>query len=351
MRQVGLSYLNAYLRRHEACARLAMKWSCLLIFSLFLLPSHETSALQAAQEKDKKKQELKTDKSEKKAPEFMRIRKDGRRIMAMETNVVRYTDSIKYPGTTVDLIGAIHLADPDYYDKLNELFKQYDVLLYEAVKEEGAEIGNGEPPRGGGKIKKDKDMSTDTMVGLSVVSTLQLGMKDMLGLEYQMQGVDYTKKNFVHADMTTKEFNYSMKSRGESFGGMMLKEMGKAMGKKTNPMADLDLMLSVTLGGPIAFRRSVAAQLADQSADEAFADENGESTIITERNKKALKVLDEQLEKGHKKIGIFYGAAHMPDMEKRLKADFYYTRGDVKWLEAWKLRSDKKKKKKAADEK
>lgn len=328
-----------------------MKLLSLVALAVFWLPTHQSHALQATgpQEQNDATAKAKTEKPEKKkAHEFMRLRKDGRKLMAMETNVVRYTDSIKYPGATVDLIGAIHLADAAYYDKLNKLFETYDVLLFEAVKDENAKVGNGKPHRGGAKLKKNDDLSTDTMVGLSVVSTLQVGMKDVLGLEYQMQGIDYTKKNFVHADMTTREFNESMKARGESFGGMMLKEMGKAMGKQptSNPIAQqLDMMFSMLSSDrEIRLRRIMASELSKAAADEAFAGEDGTSTIITERNKKALEVLDEQLEKGHKKIGIFYGAAHMPDMEKRLMEEFYFTRGDVKWLEAWKLRREKKQK-------
>ena len=52
------------------------------------------------------------------------------------------------------------------------------------------------------------------------------------------------------------------------------------------------------------------------------------STIMTERNKVALKKLAEQIADGKKKIAIFYGAAHMSDMEKHLVADFHLQRGN-----------------------
>jgi len=45
------------------------------------------------------------------------------------------------------------------------------------------------------------------------------------------------------------------------------------------------------------------------------------STIIAERNKVALETLKEQIAAGKLKIGIFYGAGHMPDMERRLIDD------------------------------
>jgi hypothetical protein len=61
------------------------------------------------------------------------------------------------------------------------------------------------------------------------------------------------------------------------------------------------------------------------------------STIITERNKRCLEVLDKQLAAGKKKIAIFYGAGHLPDMERRLTADYGFKRSGETWLAAWQL--------------
>ena len=65
------------------------------------------------------------------------------------------------------------------------------------------------------------------------------------------------------------------------------------------------------------------------------------STIITERNKKAFEVLDKQLKDGKKNVAVFYGAGHLPDMEKRLAADFGLKREGEKWLTAWSLERKK----------
>ena len=57
--------------------------------------------------------------------------------------------------------------------------------------------------------------------------------------------------------------------------------------------------------------------------------------ILTERNKAALKVLGEQLQKGKKKLGVFYGAGHMSGLEKTLIDEMGFTRVGEKWLVAW----------------
>ena len=48
-------------------------------------------------------------------------------------------------------------------------------------------------------------------------------------------------------------------------------------------------------------------------------------------------MLKSQLDGGAKRIAVFYGIAHMPDMEKRLinQLDLIYL--DTTWIDAWRL--------------
>ena len=62
------------------------------------------------------------------------------------------------------------------------------------------------------------------------------------------------------------------------------------------------------------------------------------STLITERNKRALEVLRQELQAGKRKVGIFYGAGHLADMHERLIKDFGLTPVNITWLEAWDLK-------------
>jgi hypothetical protein len=69
----------------------------------------------------------------------------------------------------------------------------------------------------------------------------------------------------------------------------------------------------------------------------SFGGEEG-SVIISERNKKALGVLKQQLAHGKKRVGIFYGAGHLSDMDKHMRADFHMQPESITWLTAWDLR-------------
>ena len=62
------------------------------------------------------------------------------------------------------------------------------------------------------------------------------------------------------------------------------------------------------------------------------------SVILTERNKAAVKVLSDTVKAGKKKISLFYGAAHMPDLSKRVREMGFKPVGAVEWKQAWDLR-------------
>jgi hypothetical protein len=62
------------------------------------------------------------------------------------------------------------------------------------------------------------------------------------------------------------------------------------------------------------------------------------SVLLEGRNEAAIAVLKERLEAGDRKLAIFYGAAHMPDLEKRLLDELGFEKVRTHWLEAWKIR-------------
>jgi hypothetical protein len=271
-------------------------------------------------------------KADQSAPKFMRVKKDDRQeVVALETSVVRYTaDPAKRPGVYVDLIGAIHVGDKAYYDGLNKLFADYDAVLYELVAPEGTRIPKEGRPSG----------------NAHPVGALQNGLKSMLDLDHQLDCVDYTVKNLVHADMSPDEFATRMKERNEGWMQMALRMMGQSaamQGRESQRGGEAKMLLALfAKDRPLRLKRIMAEQMADtEGALAALDGPDGGSTIISERNKKALVVLDRELEAGKKRLAIFYGAGHLPDFEKRLTGELGYQRGDERWLSAWSLTTAK----------
>ena len=79
----------------------------------------------------------------------------------------------------------------------------------------------------------------------------------------------------------------------------------------------------------------LAATNLDKHREILGADED--SAVIGARNQRAVDVLISQLDSGSKRIAIFYGVAHMPDLEERLieQLDLVYL--DTAWVDAWRL--------------
>ncbi len=247
--------------------------------------------------------------------------------LALEAAIVRFVPpGSGREGLIVDLISAVHVAEGAYYEELNRRFQQYDAVLYELVAPEGTVI-----PKGG--IKG----------GGSSVSMLQTTMTQVLELEFQLEGVDYTVDNFVHADMTPEQFSESMRSRGESFLKTFFRMLGHAMAQQDNKSAGGDLRLLFALfdkNRAMALKRVLAEEFQNMEGSLTALNGPDGSTLITERNKVALKVLRKQIEAGHKKLAIFYGAGHMFDFEQRLQDDFDLTPLETTWITAWDLKGD-----------
>jgi hypothetical protein len=252
-------------------------------------------------------------------------------VVGMQTAIVRYAavppaGELGEPPIEVDLIGAVHIGDADYYRQLNERFRQYEALLYELVAPEGTVVERG------------RGTSNAHPVG-----ALQNGIKRLLELDHQLELIDYTKANFVHADMTPDEFVQAMEDRNESFFQMYFRMLGEAMAhqnKMSSKGESLDFELFSALFAkdrPRRLKIALAKQLAEmESLMVSFGGEKG-SVIISERNKKALDVLTKQLAAGKRRFGIFYGAGHLNDMDLRLREDFKLQPTAITWVTAWKL--------------
>jgi len=226
------------------------------------------------------------------------------------------------------LFGAVHIADQACYDALNDRFAACDALLYELVG----------PP--------DYRPTKDREEGFNPLAMLQKGLKTSMELSFQLDVIDYGPANFVHADMTTEEFEKSMAERGESLLSIMMEMMMSGMkmqreaidaegGNAQAPPA-VDLVKAFRTGeGRHTLRMLFASQL-EQIELMAAGGKSGEGgTLIQGRNEKCLEVLAREMAAGKKKLGIYYGAAHLPHMEQRLVRDLGFQKINHEWLVAW----------------
>lgn len=226
----------------------------------------------------------------------------------------------------LDLVAAVHLAEPTYYQQLNSKFRGYQGVLYELILPE-AMAGQPLPSK---------------LEGGGALSGMQSTLARSLGLVTQLDQIDYSPTNFIHADLSQEGLSRVMDGRQES----ILSYFQKAMASNQGPMnlgvseaelAELDLM-AIMAGKPSPKDRKTLKNLLAHtltSSDGVLASLE-DTALVAERNKAALTVLNREIGAGKKKLAIFYGAAHMPGIESQLVKKGW-KRTQTTWLPAWHL--------------
>jgi hypothetical protein len=259
----------------------------------------------------------------------MRVSKPaGKRLpVSYDIAIAKFADETN--DVQVDLIGAIHIGDKEYYGELNEIFKRYDAVLYELVAEE-----NAKP-------------ATDRNESRNLFSSLQSGIGYALALDFQLAHIDYRAKNMVHADLSPEEFARRFSDRGD-LTQMFSRAMILGAKKSSEDTQKEELRIQGRMLGSffasdpaLSLKRILAEQMINQIEDAAWVIGGDGSAIITDRNAAVLKVLSRELKNGKKKIAIFYGAAHLPEFAKSLEKDFNMKQTGIDWLIAWDLTKDK----------
>ena len=218
-------------------------------------------------------------------------------------------------GNVMFLVGAVHVGDGAYYDQLQTILDNVDLVLFEGV--------------GGGAAK----VTEEEKASFDVLFRFQMVLKDILGMEFQTQHMDYTRKHFKRADTDLSSLKAVMKEKKVSLPTdnklvrLLLRVLLGFMDTdsvKKNPA--LQSML----------RSRMAPMLAD--ADKLMEKMGGglQAVLIDYRNEVAMKVLEEELQGGRKndRLALFYGAAHLPDFAQRLGATGWSCQG-TDWVTAW----------------
>lgn len=247
----------------------------------------------------------------------------------LQTAVVRFQKG----RTIVDLVGVVHLGDAAYFENLNALLKGYDAVLYEMV-------GGKYSPETGADLEVDPEAAPE----MGSVRQLQQLARSFLGLEFQLDGIDYSARNFVHADVGWVEFNTLMQARNQNFAtlfsrALTLAEEGDVAGvpndEKVMEAMMKRIFSAIMTGNSNELKRSVAPLISESESFITQLEGDDGTVLISERNRVAMEVLTEEREvRGGGKFAIFYGAGHMPDLEKRLIAEGF-TKEKTIWADAW----------------
>lgn len=242
---------------------------------------------------------------------------------ALQLAIATYAPKDDDRNLSVDLISAIHIGDASYYAELNDRFREYDALLFELVAPEGATAAN--------KIARRKGF----------ISSAQIGMTKLLGLTFQLDGIDYDRANFVHADLSPAELRQSMDERGESLYVYFWRIVFATLDEYAkDPLGLRDWeMLSAMISSDQndSFKTVIAYEMTNIDQVQDVLGEDSGSAVIGARNQRAIDMLLREIDSGANRLGIFYGVAHMPDLEDRLRDQLALAYRKTTWVDAWQL--------------
>ena len=245
---------------------------------------------------------------------------------SLETSIRSFTHAES--GTTVDLVGAIHVAEKDYFDGIKAHLDSLDCVLYEAVV----------PAKG-----------SQPSPHLALLRKAYRIMADELGLAYQMETIDYKNlpATWEHCDMTEDEV--------AECGGLLYREWVRNSRLYKDVIDALDSEMDGAVqqvntmrpapGGMLSPLKTLAAKRLVHSAGNPLLQKVGllvpdvilgTGVILEKRNAVVRSRLEEITAAGEgKHVGVFFGALHLPDIEKYLVDELGYEHTSTTWMPAW----------------
>ncbi|OUU24340.1 MAG: hypothetical protein CBC13_03715 [Planctomycetia bacterium TMED53] len=263
--------------------------------------------------------------------DFIRFEKLGGPNAELQTSVTTYrnpeTDQL------VSLVGVVHIGDPGYFRRIQQELDAHDLVLYELV----GGPAPGSPEDEGDRPGWDEEDEDEPMLGF--IGLLQSGMTDMLELSHQMNGIDYTRMNLRHADLDFGGFAAGLEERGLFNIDPMLVLQG--MGSSTFDGLAIQAALAsrddqTTNRVRWAMGKTMAQSVGDMALLGVEDIEKPTDLILGLRNDRAWEIFEESLAENWRRTAIFYGAAHMPDLRRRLVESGWIPE-DLFWLGAWKI--------------
>jgi hypothetical protein len=257
-------------------------------------------------------------------------------------------------GPSIWLIGVAHLGTPEYYAAIQKKLDVQSTVLFEGV--------------GADKLQKGAKLGSE--------NGIQGQLAKALGLVFQLDAIDYQRQNFVNCDMTVDGLEKAIANRASKKSAPNSSPTKKSgtTNPSTSPAEDKasdsklpskvdnqtfnSLMqalhgegdMAAKLGGMIGLMGSTpemrettkltliealgqASEMIDLAKSISPDIKDLFEVLITERNEEVIRQLQARIPRvgAGKTIAVFYGAAHMDEIAKRLTEELHYTPGAQVW--------------------
>jgi len=268
------------------------------------------------------------------ASPFLRVARPRTNITELQVAVRQFVPAGRSQ-PVVWLAGVSHVGESNYYARLQKLLDAQELVLFEGVTDRASRAAG----------RKVFDTSKEEL------GSLQNTMAESLGLAFQLGAIDYERPNFRNSDLTieqiaqliskeapaggkpsktAQEFQKMLEMmQGDSLIGALVSAGMKLIGTNPKLQALMKLAMIEVLG---RFK-------GDMSQFEGLPPEWKRliEILLRARNDVVLKDLQVELQKRApaKTIAIFYGAAHMEDLQRRLTRELHYRPAGEQWFPAF----------------
>jgi hypothetical protein len=237
------------------------------------------------------------------------------------------------------LTGVSHIGETNYFEALQRHLDAQSLVLFEGVGEHTP--GHEPTPAERAAISHSNDNN----------SSLQTTMAAALGLEFQLDAIDYTSPRFRNSDLSIEQLR----------GHMVRLQTTNAPGAP-GPAQTFDSLIQMMQGGSwfdllLQFGLRLLGSdphlqaLSKLALIDMLAQMQGDpaqlhglppnlkqllDVLIQERNRKVLGDLKSELKKNPRpaSIALFYGTGHMPDLERALRRQLAYVPAGQLWFTA-----------------
>lgn len=316
------------------------------------------------------------------APEsYMRVARPDSDTVALQI-VARQFKPAKSNGPILWLTGVTHIGDVAYYEGLQKHLDEQALVLFEGVGERPVKPA----PRKEGDKKPDDEMHS-----------VQNTMAESLGLVFQLEAIDYSRRHFVNSDLSVDQIRFLLSGGDEqdlpprTHGRVDPPRPSSAPTPKadktdrsnspavsqpapsstpgdpgeeqTQSSQQFDKLMQVMDGSSalgaivdsalrfigsspklqaitrLMFIETLGGLKGDLSSTQGIPPELREviQVLIRSRNKAVVEDLKTQLGKDTPpaSISVFYGAGHMDDLETRVREELNYAPVKEEWHTAF----------------
>ncbi len=231
----------------------------------------------------------------------------------------------------IDLVGAMHAAEPAYYKKLQSDLNRADLVLFEGVVDESQQ--QAEEAMSDAQRQKAYQKSAYSRLAASH------------GLVAQHTSINYESSRFRRCDMSVQQMDALLKSEMASGGsgakastaaGEEFASVRKVLSGQSWAANAVIGLISMSPALTARTRLMLVASGSESNDDDSSLHPRLEQLIREDRNAFVMKEVTTIMrkEKGHQRIAIFYGAAHLADLQKRFAALGYRPVESIRWYDA-----------------